>query len=274
MLDIDNIKISDLDKKLFPLQDSFLTALKEKWYNDPQTPIEHNEFLDKASTWFKSTKINDLQGWSKFPKVDVIMGCTHFIESLVSKYKWNVQILPREYAYYSTMGKHPTAPGKLKEGMPLIVSLPNYFHGDRTEWQEVLKECEQKDIDIHIDCAWITAAKGFKFDFDHPNIKSFAMSMSKYNFTWNRVGLRWSRQRTMDSCTLYNAQRKYHELTTACGAFMMDNLDRDYGWQKYTTQIKKICDKLDLRPTMFFYVVKDKDDNLYSIGKILGEIKQ
>jgi len=274
MLDIDNLKISDLHKTLIPLQDSYLTELKEKWYNDPQTPIEHNEFLDKASAWFKSTKENNLQGWSKFPNVDVIMGCTHFIESLVSKHKWNVQILPREYAYYSIMGKQSTAPGKLKEGIPLIVSLPNYFHGDRPEWQEVLKECEQKDIDIHIDCAWVTAAKGFEFDFDHPNIKSFAMSMSKYNFTWNRIGLRWSRQRTMDSCTLISAQKKYNELTTACGAFMMDNLDRDYGWQKYHTQIQKICDKLDLRPTMFFYVVKDRDDNLYSIGKVLGQIKQ
>jgi hypothetical protein len=37
---------------------------------------------------------------------------------------------------------------------------------------------------------------------------------------------------------------------------------------------KKICQKLDLRPTMFFYVVKDKDNNLYSIGKVLGKIKQ
>jgi hypothetical protein len=274
MLDIDNLKISDLDKTLFPPQDSYLTALKEKWYSDPQMPIEHNEFIDKASAWFKSTKENNLQGWSKFPNVDVIMGCTHFIESLVSKHKWNVQILPREYAYYSIMGKQSTAPGKLKEGIPLIVSLPNYFYGDRPEWQEVLKECEQKDIDIHIDCAWVTAAKGFNFDFDHPNIKSFAMSMSKYNFTWNRIGLRWSRQRTMDSCTLISTQRKYNELTTACGAFMMDNLDRDYGWQKYSTHIQKICDKLDLRPTMFFYVLKDRNDNLYSIGKILGEIKQ
>jgi hypothetical protein len=274
MLDIDNLKLSDLDKTLLPVQDPYLTALKEKWYNDPQKPIEHNEFIDKASAWFKSTKVNHLQGWSKFTNVDVIMGCTHFIESLLSKHKWNVQILPKEYAYYSIMGKHPTPPGKLKEGIPLIVSLPNYFYGDRPEWQEVLRECEQKDIDIHIDCAWITAAKGFNFDFDHPNIKSFAMSMSKYNFTWNRIGLRWSRQRTMDSCTLISTQKKYNELTTACGAFMMDNLDRDYGWQKYTKQIQKICDKLDLRHSMFFYVLKDSDDKLYSIGKILGQIKQ
>jgi len=274
MLDIDNLKLSDLNKTLVAVDDDHLQRLKGAWYDEPQKPTEHDEFIDKATEWFSSTKINDLQGWNKFPCVDIIMGCTHFIESLASKNKWNIQILEREYAYYNLMGKHPTKQGQLKPGVPLIVSLPNYYYGDRPEWQNVLAECEQKNIDIHIDCAWITAARGFNFNFDHPNIKSFAMSMSKYNFSWNRVGLRWSRQRTMDSCTLISTQRKYNELTISCGSYMMDNVPRDYGWENYGETVEKICRKLGLSPTMFFYVVKDKDNNLYSIGKVLGKIKQ
>jgi|TARA_R100000027_G_scaffold12465_1_gene8871 hypothetical protein len=274
MLDIVNLKLSDLDTALSPLHDKHLFDLKKSWYEEPQKSVSHQEFLDKATTWFRSTKINDLQGWDKFPCVDVIMGCTHFIESLVSKNKWNIQILNNEYAYYTLMGKKSTEPGNLQPGVPLIVSLPNYFHGDRPDWQDVLKECEQKDIDIHVDCAWAIAAKGYKFDFDHPNIKSFAMSMSKYNLQWNRIGLRWSRQRTMDSCTLLSQQRKYNELTRACGSYMMDNIPRDYGWDMYGIANQQICDKLELNPTMFFYVVKDKNGKLYSIGKQLGDVKQ
>ena len=272
MLDITNLRLEDLDKLLLPLQDDHLVGLKKSWYNDPQQSVGHNEFIDRASSWFKETKINNLEGWDKFPCIDIIMGCTHFIESNISK--WNVQILDREYAYYTVMGKKAKQVGQLDPGRPLIVSLPNFYYGDRPDWQEVLKECEQKDIDIHIDCAWLTAAKGFNFNFDHPNIKSFAMSMSKYNFTWNRIGLRWSRQRTMDSCSLISAQKKYNELTTACGSYMMDNIPRDYGWETYGQLNKQICDKLGLEPTMFFYVVKDKDGKLYSIGNILGSIKQ
>jgi len=274
MLDIANLKIEHLDTMLVPVQDDHLSTLKQSWYHDPQQSINHDDFVDKASAWFKSTTVNSLQGWDKFPCVDVIIGCTHFIESLASKHKWNIQILGKEYAYYTVMGKKHTDPGHLQPGVPLVVSLPNYFYGNRPDWQAVLKECEQKDIDIHIDCAWVTAAKGFELNFDHPNIKSFAMSMSKYNFTWNRIGLRWSRQRTMDSCSLISAQKKYNELTTACGSFMMDNIPRDYGWEKYGKINQQICDKLGLGPTMFFYVVKDKDDKLYSIGKLLGDIKQ
>ena len=274
MSDIASIKIEDLSTVLVPLYDKHLSTLKQSWYHDPQNSINHDDFVTKASAWFKSTTINNLQGWDKFPCVDIIMGCTHFIESLASKNKWNIQILAKEYAYYTVMGKKHTDPGNLQPNVPLIVSLPNYFYGDRPEWQSVLEECEQKDIDIHIDCAWVTAAKDFNFNFDHPNIKSFAMSMSKYNLTWNRIGLRWSRQRTMDSCSLISAQKKYNELTTACGSYMMDNISRDYGWEKYGEINQQICDKLGLEPTMFFYVVKDKNDKLYSIGKLLGDIKQ
>jgi hypothetical protein len=274
MLDMNNLQLSDLGTKLSPINDKHLSGLKHSWYEKSQKPVSHQEFVDKATTWFKSTKVNNLQGWDKFPCVDVIMGCTHFIESLASKNKWNIQILEKEYAYYTVMGKRHTELGQLQPGVPLVVSLPNYFYGERPEWQEVLKECEQKAIDIHIDCAWLTAAQGFKFNFDHPNIKSFAMSMSKYNFSWNRIGLRWSRQRTMDSCTLISTQRKYNELTTACGYFMMDNIPRDYGWEKYGKLNQQICDKLGLDPTMCFYVVKDKNNKLYSIGKVLGSIKQ
>lgn len=274
MLDIHDFNLNHLEKKqLNPVNDFHLSDLRKRFYHEPQTSINHVDFVNKASEWFLSTKLNTLHGTEKFPCIDVIMGCTHFIESFVSKTKWNVQVLPKDYAYYTLMGKGPTGAGELTPGVPLIVSLPNYYYGDRPEWQDVLKECEQKNIDIHIDCAWLTAAKGFSFDFDHPNIKSFAMSMSKYSMSWNRIGLRWSRQRTMDSCTLISTQRKYNELTTACGSFMMDHIPRDYGWEKYSDAIQKICDKLDLQPTMFFYLVKDKVGTVYSIGKILSELK-
>ena len=274
MLDIHDLKLSDLDSdQLHPIEDDHLAQLKKRSYAEPLTSISHEDFIAKSKEWFLSTKINNVTGVQKFPNVDIIMGCTHYIESLASRRKWNIQILEKEYVYYQLMGKRSTKIGQLEPGVPLIVSLPNYYYGNRPDWEAVLKECEQKEIDIHIDCAWLIAAKGFELDLDHPNIKSFAMSTSKYNMAWNRIGLRWSKQRTMDSVTLINQQRKYYGLSTACGAFLMDNIARDYGWSTYGELNKVICDKLDLEPTMYFYVVKDKDGKLYSLGKVLGKIK-
>lgn len=265
--------VNELDTKLFPINDSFLKGLKKKWYSGGHKIPTHTDFINKAQHWFKSTNVNVLQGWDAFPCIDVIMGCTHYIESLCSKYKWNIQILPDEYAYYSVMGHQPTQIGNLKPNVPLIISLPNWKYGDiHPEWHTILSECEQKHIDIHIDCAWITVAKDFNFNFDHPNIKSFAMSMSKYSMTWNRIGLRWSRQRTMDSVTLISKQRKYQESVAACGYFMMENIDRDYGWKTYGSHHADICYNLQLSPTNSVYVVKKPNGETFGIGTILSNI--
>ena len=69
MLDIHNLQLSDLDQTLNPVHDEYLSGLKKAWYHDPQQSIDHDAFVDKASAWFKSTKINDLRGWEKFPCV-------------------------------------------------------------------------------------------------------------------------------------------------------------------------------------------------------------
>ena len=50
----------------------------------------------------------------------------------------------------------------------------------------------------------------------------------------------------------------------------MDHVPRDYGWTKYKDAVEKICAKLGLEQTTYFYLVKDKDGNLYSIGRVLG----
>ena len=121
---------------------------------------------------------------------------------------------------------------------------------------------------MHIDCAWITVSKDINLDFGHPNIKSFGMSLSKYIGSWNRIGLRYSKQRTMDSITMFNAQQKYNDALISCGSFVMDNIERDYGWNTYGEKYKKICKDNNLQETNFFNVAK-KDGECVSVSEQL-----
>jgi hypothetical protein len=256
------------------MRDQHLRNLKDSWFANPQTMVDVQQFVPIADEWFRSTKLNTLDGWSAFPCVDVILGCTHFIESLVLKHGWDgIQILPGEYAYYGLMGKHGTEPGNLTPGVPLIISLPNWSYADlRPEWTAVVRECEAKDIDIHIDFAWITTAKDIELDLDHPNIKSFAMSLSKYSLQWNRIGLRWSRQRTVDSITIFNRfEGEVNTALTSAGAYVMANLPRDYGWDTYGRTHYAICRDLNLNSSKIFHVVHDPVTNeVLGIGNILS----
>jgi len=257
--------VLDLSHKLLPIEDNYILDLKQRWFEGSHSHILLDAYINAASDWFKSTKLNQLDGWDEFPCTDAIMGCTHFIEAFILKYGWNgFQILDNEYAYYRLMGKHSTSIDQLESGKPLIVSLPNWKTGDfPNEWNKVLQVCEQKDIDIHIDFAWITTAQDINMDLDHPNIKSFAMSMSKYAMQWNRIGVRWSRQRTMDSISIFN--HYYGDVNTSlasCGMFMLENIPRDYGWDTYREKYRSLCEQWDLVPTKLIQVVRRHNEDL------------
>ena len=113
-------------KILSPLIDEKISILKNRFFKEPQNNLSRDEFIEQANSWFLATKINRLNGLEKFPHKDVIIGCTQFIENICVKHKWNIQVLPEDYAYYSVMGKQSTNVGKLLPGIPLIVSILNW----------------------------------------------------------------------------------------------------------------------------------------------------
>lgn len=259
--------------KFVPINDHFLSNLKNQWFSQPQQNRSGPSVLPELVNWFKSTKRNNLVGWDHFPYVDITMGNTHFIESIALKYKWNFQILPHEYAYYTLMGKMPTELGNLEPNKPLMISLPNWRWADlRPEWPDILKECESKNIDIHIDCAWITTARDIDLDFSHPCIKSFAMSMSKYSMEWNRVGVRWTRQRSMDSITIFN--HYYGDVNSAlssAASFVLKHLPRDYGWDNYESRHHKVCQEYNLSPSKIIHIAHSPEKTV-GIGGILSSL--
>lgn len=263
----------EITTKFFPIKDKFLNNIKQQWFEQSHPNVDNKTVLPKLVEWFRSTSVNNLTGWDEFPFVDITMGNTHFIESIALKYKWDFQILPYDYAYYTLMGKMSTNLGELEPNKPLMISLPNWHWADiRSDWNDILKECEEKNIDIHIDCAWLTVAKNIELDFSHPNIKSFAMSMSKYAMEWNRVGVRWSRQRTMDSVTIFN--HYYGDVNSALSSaanYIIDQLPRDYAWENYSKRHQQVCNENNLLPSNIIHVAH-LGDTTVGIGKILSSL--
>jgi hypothetical protein len=100
------------------------------------------------------------------------------------------------------------------------------------------------------------------------------MSFSKYSMEWNRVGLRWSRQRTMDSVTIFNKFTcDANTALTSGGSYIMNNLDRDYGWNTLGELHYKVCADLDLRPSKIIHVAHAKDNGqVLGIGNILNKL--
>jgi hypothetical protein len=265
----------NITEKLCPITDYRMKCLRESWYHGSQTQKSYKEFTEKASEWFGSSRVNDLQGWTSLPCIDVTMGCTHYIENFILSQGWHgFQILKNEYAYYTLMGKHGVEIDQLETNKPLIITMPHWQFCDlRPEWTDLLKICEQRNIDIHIDMAWIITAKDISIDFSHPCIKSVGMSLSKLNLQWSRVGLRFSRQKTMDSITIFNDYyQDTNTVLTSIGAYWIDNFDRDYLWNTYGQDHQNLCQSLDLIPTKIIHVAQDLQTNKsLGIGRMLGQ---
>ena len=113
-----------LSKILYPIEDEYLSNLKYNFFAKKQKQVKPKEFIGQANEWFQSTKLNNLSGWDKFTYMDIMLGCTHFIEATCLRHGWKIQHIPNEYLYYSVNGKRPTEIDQLKENIPLIISLP------------------------------------------------------------------------------------------------------------------------------------------------------
>ena len=266
----------NLTQTLHLISDPLIQQAKQEWYanNHSHRLISNKKYIQIADDWFKSTRLNSLDNWDKFDCVDATIGCTHFIEAFVLRHGWNgFQILVDEYNYYTLMGKEGVEIKDLQPNMPLIISIPNWKNQYvYSKWEEILRECEYKNIDIHIDFAWIAISKNVEIDLGHPCIKSFAMSTSKLDMTENRIGLRWSKQRHMDSITMFNRwQPGVNANLMSFGAYFMQQISRDHGWNYHSNNYDIICDTLGLEKTIFVNVAKDNGHPV-GVAKILKNL--
>ena len=227
--------------------------------NDPYTSNMNNQFKDKFEYWMDYSRRNTIEGLERFKRRDIIMGCTQFIDNLYIKYgAEKIQVLENEYKYHYRMfpKTKPAKIGNLDPNRELIISAPFTNGSMHPQFNEILDECFEKNIRIHIDGAWITAAQNIRLDLNHPSIASIGISLSKgYGLSgWNRIGVRWSNTIEQDSITLMNDFQQVNSLAVQIGIFMLDNIPVDHLWDTHEANYHKICKDFHLQPTDTIHV--------------------
>lgn len=216
----------------------------------------YSNFKKETTDWLLSSKLNTLTGLDEYNRVDIINGCTQFIDAIYMK--GPVQTLNGDYRYHTRLNPDMTfsVPGYLRKDLPLIIAMPFPSIGDvHFEMKKILDEAEEKGISVHVDGAWFTCSRGIDFDVSHPAIKSVAISLSKgLGLGWNRIGLRWTRQSTTDSVTIMNDFNMNLRAPVMIGLHFIRNLPPDYLWNTHGDRYKKVCEDFDLRPTKSIYL--------------------
>lgn len=215
------------------------------------------DFHELAHDHIIKNDVNLLSGIESFPRVDIIQGCTQFIDTIYMSEK-DVQVLKGDYKYHQRLNDNliHSVPYYLLSDVPLIVAMPFPSLGTmHHNMHDILDECADKNIDVHIDGAWITCSHGIEFNFDHPAIKSVGISLSKgFGLGWNRVGLRWTKNTKADAITIMNDFHMNNRAVVMIANYFLRNLPKNYLWDTHGNNYYKICNDFNLRATQSIHL--------------------
>lgn len=241
------------DNKIEKLQKDLLTPVIDQDISDSV----YSDFKKEVEEWILSSTLNQLSGFDRFARKDICIGCTQFIDTLYMK--GPVQTIKNDYRYHERLNSPNIVDVRsLIPNVPLIIAMPFPSIGDiHPAMDTILNEAFEKNIPVHIDGAWITCCRDIVFDFAHPAIKSFAISLSKgLGLGWNRIGVRWTKEESPDAITIMNDFRMNNRALAMIGLHFIRNLPSDYLWKTHGEQYYKICKDFNLEPTNSIYLAK------------------
>jgi hypothetical protein len=243
--------------------------------NSDITDKVYIDFSNLAHDYIFNSSLNILTGIDSFPKVDIMNGCTQFIDTIYMK--GPVQTLENDYRYHYRLNPNLeySVPGKLKKNIPLIIAMPFPSLGDiHGDMENILDECFDKGIHVHIDGAWITCSNGIKFDFSHLAIRSVSVSLSKgLGLGWNRIGLRYAREQEPDAISIMNDFHMNNRALCIIGNHFLTNLPKDYLWTEHKHRYYKICDDFNLTPTKSIHIAMS-DNNPVGIAPLIRYLEE
>ena len=259
-----------------PLCDNYLESLFSNVFKNPPADHSiaiHDRFKELATDWIFGSKLNNLQGFDAFEYVDVMSGCTQFIDNIYMQQ--SAQTLTGDYKYHERLSYGPrVTAGKLLPRIPLILALPFPSIGTvHPNIEEILDECVKKNIPVHIDGAWISCSRNVNFNFNHPAISSVGISLSKgLGLGWNRIGLRWSRLRVNDSISIMNDFHMQNRALSIVANYVLENVESDYLWTKYGDANLKICNDFGLTPSDAIHMAWSSNGQLVGLSPLIRHL--
>ena len=236
------------------IENAIQEILDGAWDRDITDQV-YEDFKNECQSWLFGSALNQLSGIESFPRRDIIIGCTQFIDSIYMQ--GPVQTVRGDYRYHERLSAaYVKDVGSLIPVIPLIIAMPFPQVGAaHQDMAEILRECELKHIPVHIDGAWISCCRDIEFDFDHPQIHSVGMSLSKgLGLGWNRIGLRWTRSAKPDAISIMNDFNMNCRALAKIGLYFLRKFPRDYLWQIHSERYYRVCRDFALTPTNSIYL--------------------
>jgi hypothetical protein len=241
-----------------PIYDEDVTAFYDSFYkhNPVHTSSLDQIFKKNFVSWLDSSTINDIKGLDTFSRIDIIQGCTQFIDDIYQRRGKNVMVFENDYKYHSRLNPEIiyTTIDTLDQSKELIISMPFPAVGDNhPNMLQILDRCYALNIPVHIDAAWLVCCKNITFDASHPAIKSIGFSLSKAGLGGNRIGIRLSHN-AAGAISIMNDFNMTPQALVSMGIEYMAKFKPSHWWDKYGERYDNICADFNLVPTNAIHI--------------------
>jgi hypothetical protein len=230
------------------------------------------KYFHKYKEWISST--HTLEGFNDFNETCFTNGTTESFANFYIRYRNNkrLRLAKGEYFYHQMMKVFYFTDNfawldeeDLKEGDVLLISAPFADTGDLyPNLEDILKQCDNKNIPVMLDLAYINIANNLKINLNHSCIEYVVSSLSKvFPVEQHRIGIRWQRKKYEDQSYVINepGYNYINMLSVYLGFEMMNFFPADYIFKKYRDKQIDFCNKLNLEISECVYFGIDHNNN-------------
>lgn len=262
---IPNLKVKPYGGS-FATKDAILCEYKKelivKYAHETINPDDlKNEFCNYFRDWMSST--HKFKGIEDYNIACFSQGTTesfnHFYLRFLNKKR--IRIAKGEYFFHSMLTNLYGEDGKfawlhedaLKQGDVLLVSCPFGDTGNIfPDLENILCTCDDLDIPVFLDFAYLNLAIDFEIDLTHKCIYYISSSLSKvFPVYEHRIGVRFQKVFREDYLSVIN-EPDYHYtnlMSMYLGLNMMKKFPADWLYKNYKEKQLEMCDHMDLVPS-------------------------
>jgi histidinol-phosphate/aromatic aminotransferase/cobyric acid decarboxylase-like protein len=164
---------------------------------------------------------------------------------------------------------------KIKKNDAVVISMPFSDSGSKhPEMENIVKECDKKNVPVLIDCCYYSMCKGINFDFNHKSIEAVVFSLSKaFPVSRLRIGMRLTKDDDDDQLFYYKKIQFVNKLSVFVGLKIIKKFKFDFLYKKYAKLQKYYCKKMNLSPSNVVAIaVGGKEWKMYNRGGMYNRL--
>jgi hypothetical protein len=249
-------------------------------------------YTEKFLKWIQASKRNKFTNLDLFKCKTFTHGTTETFNNFFSKYhKKRFRCFRGEYMFHRLNWRNNgfnwkhIEDGDIEEGDAVIMSLPYSDSGiEHPDTKKIIKKCDELNVPVCIDCAYMVIAKDITFDFSNKSIDCITFSLSKgfWGIDKLRCGIRFQKKDEDDPINIYNKWSCVSMYSLAVAEKLFTKFEFDYNWNKFEKKYNNICNENSLEKTncilfglggkKFSEFNRGADVNRVCISNALGDI--